>query len=350
MDFLTWGGNISGGFLRSKVPQENRSDIAYNCELAQLADRLGIEGILYPIRYVGRIGGSDAVSGQLDPLTLIGAIAMKTTNVRLIAAILPSFIHPVTLAKAGATLDHLSSGRFHVNLVSGWFKLEQETFGIEWIQHEDRYRRSDEYLQVLKGLWTEDAFSFEGKFYRIKSGSLNPKPLQKPYPAIYQGGNSALSQQVAAKNSDIYFMNGAPINYLEEQMQSVGRLADNEKRTLQFAVAAFVIARETEEEALTEYQYILDQADEAAISQFKSSKDTQGMWKNAKTISDFVANNEGFRTELIGSYDQVAKKLHQLHNAGVQKVLLAFRYPLRELPLFFEHVVPKIESHSLSIN
>ena len=178
MKFLTWGGNISGGFLRSKVDQESRGDIAFNIELAELADQIGVEGILYPIRYIGRIGGTEAKSGQLDPLAIVSAMAMKTSNVHLIAAILPSFIHPVTLAKAGATLDVISNGRFHINLVSGWFKSEQETFGIEWIKHEDRYRRSYEYLQIVKGLWTEDNFNFAGDFYKIQNGSLNPKQVQ----------------------------------------------------------------------------------------------------------------------------------------------------------------------------
>ena len=348
MKFLTWGANISGGFLRANIDQEFRNDIAYNLELAQLADKLGVTGILYPIRYVGRIGGNKSADGQLDPLTVVSAIAMQTSRVHLLAAVLPSFIHPVTLAKIGATLDIISNGRFHINLVSGWFKSEQEKFGIDWIDHRDRYRRSDEYLQVVKGLWTQDEFTFNGDFYNIQRGTLNPKPVQQPYPAIYQGGNSATSQQIAAKNSDIYFMNGAPVEELKQQIDAVTQFAQQEDRTLKFAVAAYVIVRETEEEALAEYKMILEHADNVAIEQFKASKETQGMWKNAKTVSDFVANNEGFRTELIGSYEQVAEKLKKLEEIGIEQVLLAFRYPLNELPLFFEHVVPKVNALALN--
>lgn len=341
MEFLTWGGNISGGFLRTKVEQEDRNDIAYNIELAQLAESLGVSGILYPIRYVGRIGGTGAEGGQLDPLTVISAMAMKTEKIHMLAAVLPGFMHPVTLAKIGATVDVISNGRFHINLVSGWFKAEQEAFGIEWIQHADRYRRSAEYLQVVKGLWTEDHFSFNGDFYQIKNSTLTPKPVQKPYPAIYQGGNSEESQRIAAKYSDVYFMNGAPNNELAEQIENVRKFSAAHNRKLQYAVAAYVIARETEEEALAEYQYIIENADETAIAQFKASKETKGMWKNATEISDYVANNEGFRVGLIGSYEQVAQKLRSLEDIGIDKVLLAFRYPLKELPTFFENVVSK---------
>lgn len=347
MKFLTWGANIGGGFLRAKIEQELRSDIAYNIELAQLADKIGVHGILFPIRYVGRIGGNHGTNGQLDPLTVVSAVATKTSRVKLLAAVLPGFIHPVTLAKIGSTLDVISGGRFHINLVSGWFKEEQEKFGIDWIEHSDRYRRSDEYLQVVKGLWTQDEFTFNGDFYHINGGTLNPKPVQKPYPAIYQGGNSEQSQQVAAKNSDVYFMNGAPLEELQQQIETVKKLAQQENRTLQYAVAAYVIARESEEEALAEYEAILASADEEAIAQFKASKDTKGMWKNAKTVSDFVANNEGFRTGLIGSYEQVANKLRELEAIGIDQVLLAFRHPLKELPLFYERVEPLVNSSKI---
>mgnify|MGYP001384023852 FL=1 len=344
MKFLTWGANVGGGFLRAKVEQETRYDMAYNIELARLADQIGVHGILYPIRYVGGIGGHRGASGQLDPLAVVGAVAAYTSRVKLLAAVLPGFLHPVTLAKIGSTLDIISNGRFHINLVSGWFREEQEKFGIEWVEHSERYRRSEEYLQVVKGLWTRDDFTFHGKYYNIRGGSMNPKPVQKPYPAIYQGGNSEPSQRIAAKHSDVYFMNGAPVEELERQIGTVGGLARRENRTLQYAVAAFVIARETEEEALAEYEAIIANAEEEAIARFKASMDTRGMWKNAKTVSDYVANNEGFRTGLIGSYEQVANRLRELEAVGVDQVLLAFRHPLKELPIFFERVEPLVNA------
>ncbi|WP_102693005.1 LLM class flavin-dependent oxidoreductase [Rummeliibacillus pycnus] len=350
MKFVIWGANLSGGFLRANVDQAQDAGIEYNEKLATLADHLGVDSILYPIRYVGNIGGTGSNTGQLDPLSIITAIATKTERIHLIAAVLPGFIHPATLAKIGATIDIISKGRFHINLVSGWFKAEQEMFGIEWIKHEERYRRSEEYLKVLKGLWTEDEFQFEGNFYNIQKGTLNPKPLQKPYPPIYQGGNSQESQIIAGTLSDYYFMNGAPLSELKEQIAAVQQYAANHQRYIKFAVAAFVIARPTEEEAQKEYEYILNNADQSAITHFKQRKETKGMWKNATTISDYVANNEGFRTGLIGSYEQVAQRLKELEAIGIEKVLVAFRHPTDELPTFFEHVVPKVNNDILLPN
>lgn len=347
MEFIIWGSNLAGGFLRSSIEQNTEGSFEYNKTLIKLAEKLDINAVLFPIRYIGNIGGNgSAEEGQLDALTIATALLAETKNIHLIAAVLPGFIHPATLAKIGSTIDVISNGRFHINLVSGWFKKEQETFGIEWINHEDRYRRSTEYLEVLKGLWSQDNFSYEGDFYTIKNATLTPKPIQKPYPSIYQGGNSKDAQVMAGVHSDVYFMNGAPIVELQKQIENVNEIAKRKGRTIKFAVNAFVIARKTTEEASREFQSIIDHADEEAIQQFRNRKETLGMWKNATQLSDFVANNEGFRTGLIGSYDEVIAKLQELSSVGIEKVLITFKEPLKELPEFHKHISTKL-NHSI---
>lgn len=340
----TWGSNISGGFLRADVPQETSWDVAHNIQLAQRADQLGFAAMLFPIRYIGRIGGNTEGEGQLDPLTTVAAVAQATRQIHLITAVLPGFIHPAALAKIGTTLDHISGGRWHVNMVSGWFQEEQERYGLSWLDHGERYRRTEEYIQVLKGLWQEEEFNFSGRYYQIQGGRLRPFPLQKPYPAIFQGGNSQEAQEMAGKYSDWYFMNGAPIEELRQQIERVSAVAERHHRRVRFAVNAFVIARETEKEAQEEYQWIVDHANEEAIAQFRQrAKQAHGMWSRATTISDYVANNEGFRTGLIGSYEQVSERIGELSRAGIDLVLLTFRYPLQELPLFAQEVRPLLE-------
>ncbi|WP_236631817.1 LLM class flavin-dependent oxidoreductase [Anoxybacillus sp. UARK-01] len=348
LQFSIWGSNLSGGFLRARVEENQEWSFDYNRKLVKTAEQLNVASVLFPVRYIGSIGGhSPEKHGQLDPLAIIAALAAETKRIHLIAAVLPAFIHPATLAKIGATIDRISNGRFHINLVSGWFKQEQEAFGLEWIAHEERYKRSIEYLEVLKGLWTQDHFSFDGTYYKIKNATLLPKPTQKPYPAIYQGGNSKEAQEMAGRLSDYYFMNGAPIEELKKQIQSVRAIASRYGRWIKFAVNAFVIARATTDEALSEYQFIIDNADEAAIEQLQKRTETKGMWKNASVLPDFVANNEGFRTGLIGSYKEVAEKINALQDIGIDKVLLTFRFPLVELPEFYDHVVPLLHPKSV---
>jgi FMNH2-dependent dimethyl sulfone monooxygenase len=341
MKWATWGSNVSGGFLRAKVEQQTEWSLEYNKKLAILADELGVDAILFPTRYLGRLGGDGDGGGQLDPLTVTAAIAGVTKRIHLLSAVLPGFVHPVTLAKIGATIDHISNGRWHVNLVSGWFQKEQETFGLDWIDHSERYKRSEEYIEVLKGLWQEEEFTFHGRYYNVEKGKLRPFPIQKPYPPIFQGGNSAEARQMAGRLSDWYFMNGAPLEELSEQIEDVTRIAKTYDRRVRFAVNAFVIARETEEAAQDELEAIIERADQSAIEQFQQhAKGAKGMWSKASKLSDFVATNEGFRTGLIGSYQQVAEKVRQLEEIGIDLILLAFRDPIKELPIFFEEVVP----------
>ncbi|MGA9174021.1 MAG: LLM class flavin-dependent oxidoreductase [Thermoactinomyces sp.] len=343
MKFAIWGSNISGGFLRSRVDQETNGSISYNLRLTQLADQLGIDFILFPTRYKGGLGGSNVSGGQFDPLAIVGPLAAATERIHFISAVLPSFVPPVTLAKIGVTLDHISNGRWHMNLVSGWFQDEQEMFGIPWINHAERYKRSEEYLQIVKGLWQNDEFSFRGNYYEIKKGRMQPSPIQKPYPAIFQGGNSEEAQMMAGRQSDWYFMNGAPVEQLKTQMERVSAVARQHHRRVRFAVNAFVIARETEKEAVKEYNDIVENADLTTIQNFKQyAKGATGMWSRSVSISDFVANNEGFRTGLIGSYKQVRERIDQLKQAGIDLVLMAFRFPLNELRSFQENVIKKL--------
>jgi FMNH2-dependent dimethyl sulfone monooxygenase len=109
IQFATWGATISGGFLRSTIDQETRWDFDYNLQLTTLADRLGFYAMLFPTRYVGRIGGNEEESGQLDPLTTVAALARATSRLHLISAVLPAFVPPTLLAKVGATIDRISN-------------------------------------------------------------------------------------------------------------------------------------------------------------------------------------------------------------------------------------------------
>ncbi|MDF2653074.1 MAG: alkanesulfonate monooxygenase [Paenibacillus sp.] len=347
LQFALWGSNIAGGFLRSNIDQSADSSYTFNLEYTRLADRLGYDAMLFPTRYIGGLGGTEAAGGQLDSLAIIGALAGETKHIHLISAVLPSFVHPVTLAKVGATLDQISGGRWHVNLVSGWFKKENDMFGIEWLDHSERYKRSEEYLQVLKGLWQQGELTFRGNYYPIEDGRMTPLPVQKPYPSIFQGGNSEEAQEMAGKYSDWYFMNGGTHEELEPQMDRIREIAARHNRSVRFAVNAFVIARETEEEAQQELQTIIDHADPGIIEKFRANvQEAKGMWSRATSISDYIAISEGFRTGLIGSYEQVADKIQELNSIGIEMILIAFRYPLTEAELFYIHVAKQVNHQS----
>ncbi|MFF7709945.1 LLM class flavin-dependent oxidoreductase [Pseudomonas sp. NPDC007930] len=346
MQYSTWATSGNGGFLRAEVEQNLDASYPYNLALAQAADAAGFFGMLFPVRYLAAHGQPESAPGQLDPLVLAAAVASHTQHLRVISAILPGFVPPATLAKMGATLDHISQGRWHVNLVTGWFKQEQHSLGAQWGEHAERYQRSSEYLQVLKGLWQHERFSFAGRFYPIEDATQRPRPLQRPYPAIFQGGNSAAAQQMAGEHSDWYFINGAPHARLKEQIDAVSAIARQHGRRVRFSVNAFVIARDSDAQAQAELAQILAAADTQAIEQFREkAKEAQGMWRDDDGLASFVAINEGLRTGLVGSYEQVATRIAELEALGIEMLLLSFRYPLQELPLFHRQVAQRLPAH-----
>lgn len=150
---------------------------------------------------------------QHEPVTFSQALLHSTTKLKLIAALLPGPWNPTVAAKQIASIDNYTDGRIAVNVVSGWFKAEFTSIGQWWLDHAERYRRSREFIQCLKGIWTEEKFTFKGDFYQFHDYSLKPKPLVlpgRPYPEIFQGGNSVDARDNAAVASDYYFMNGKP--------------------------------------------------------------------------------------------------------------------------------------------
>ena len=187
--FAYWVPNVSGGLVTSDIEQRTDWNYEYNAKLAQTAENNGFEYALSQVRYEASYGAEY----QHESTSFSLALLLATQRLKVIAAVHPGLWQPGVLAKLGATADHLSGGRFAVNVVSGWFKDEFTHLGEPWLEHDERYRRSAEFLQVLRKIWTEDDVDFRGDFYRIHDFTLKPKPLntpERPNPEIFQGGNS----------------------------------------------------------------------------------------------------------------------------------------------------------------
>ena len=345
LQFAYWVPNVSGGLVVSKIPQRTDWSLDYNIELACIAEDAGFDYGLTQIRFVGSYGADS----QHESTTFSTALLASTTRLKLITAILPGPWHPAVVAKIGASADRMFGGRWTINVVSGWFQGEQEAMGLGWPDHEARYRRSREFIQVLKGIWTQDHFSFEGEFYQIRDFTLNPKPLQQPHPEIFQGGNSGAAQANAGLVSDWYFMNGNTHEGFAAQIATVRREAAKAGRKVRFAANAFVIARETEREAHAELDRIVAAADTEAVMAFgeavkqagQSSPDGKGMWQDS-TLKDLVQYNDGFRTNLIGTPAQIAERIVALKALGVDLVLCGFLHAQEEARFFGRRVMPLV--------
>ncbi len=349
--FAYWIPNVSGGLVVSKIAQRTDWTFDYNAQLAQTAEQVGFDYALAQARFIASYGAEY----QLEALTTVAALAPVTQKIKLIAAVHPGLWHPGVVAKMGSSIDAISNGRFCLNVVSGWFKDEFTIYGEHWLDHDERYRRSEEFIRVLKGMWTEEEFHFKGDFYRINGGWVKPKPVSSPHPEIFQGGNSKAARRMASRVSDWYFMNGNTLEGVREQIEEISALARQEGRKIKFGLNAFIIVRDTEAEAHAVLEEIIAKADVEAVHGFgeavkqagASTRERQGMWANSN-FSDLVQYNDGFKTGLIGTTEQVADRIRQYYEIGVDLILGGFLHYTDDLPAFGQNVIPlvrEIEAH-----
>ena len=251
-------------------------------------------------------------------------------------------------AKQIATINHLTKGRVAVNIVSGWFRGEFAAIGLPWLDHDERYRRSEEFIRALRGIWTQDAFTHKGFFYHFDNYSLKPKPIE-PLPEIFQGGSSRAARDMASRVSDWYFTNGNTPDEIAKQVDDIQAKAALNGHSVRVGVNAFAIARDTEAEAKAVLAEIIQKANPEAVHAFahevknagKASPEGQGNWAKS-TFEDLVQYNDGFRSNLIGTPHQIAERILALKDAGASLILLGFLHFQEEVEHFGRHVIPLV--------
>ncbi|OBR63124.1 dimethyl sulfone monooxygenase SfnG [Paenibacillus oryzae] len=345
MQFGYWAPLENNGLLATKLPGRTSSSFEDNVRYARIAEETGYSHILLPTRF---IASSDSTE-QWESLTIAAALAVKTEKIGLIAAVASGLWPPAIVAKMLTTIDHVSGGRAAINVVSGWLKDEYIALGQPWLDHEERYRRSEEFITVLRKLWNDEKAEFSGDFYRLRQAEYQPKPLQAAGPLVFQGGNSRAARRMAGRASDYYLMNGNTLAELKQQIDEVRSYAEDAGRSISFGVNAFVIVRETEEAAKAQLREIIQNADRDAVELFRkqtrqagaASREGQGMWADS-SFEDLVQFNDGFKTGLIGTPDQVAERVGELENIGINLILTGFLHYDEELEAFGRRVIPLV--------
>jgi FMNH2-dependent dimethyl sulfone monooxygenase len=342
--FAYWVPNVSGGLVISKIQQRTSWDADYNRRLAQIAEESGFDYALSQIRFTAGYGAEY----QHESVSFSHALLAATKKLKVIAALLPGPWNPTLAAKQIATINHLSQGRVAVNIVSGWFRGEFSAIGEPWLDHDERYRRSEEFIRALRGIWTQDNFTFRGDFYRFTDYTLKPKPID-PQPEIFQGGSSRAARDMAARVSDWYFTNGNSVEEIKKQVDDIRIKAKANGHAVKIGVNAFAIARQTEAEARQVLDEIIEKADPDAVNAFghevknagKASPEGQGNWAKS-SFEDLVQYNDGFKTNLIGTPQQIAERIMALKEVGVDLVLLGFLHFQEEVEYFGKRVIPLV--------
>lgn len=338
---------IFGGWLRNVEDEQMPPTFDYAKKVIQQAEKLGYDTTLIAELFLNDIKGPDEDS--LEAWSTTAALAAVTEKIEIMTAIRPGFHNPAIAAKAIANIDHISNGRLTLNVVSAWWEEEARQYGGIFTEHDERYERTKEFIDVLKGLWTEDSFSYDGKYYQLKETKLFPKPVQRPNPILYAGGESPKGKEVISSYCDAYVIHGGTVEEVArkiEEMKERRRNADHPPFQ-SFGMAAYVICRDTDEEAEQELARITDVKESDAYAGFKDFTSKSQLEQQIQ-LQDYSVSNRGLRPNLIGTPEQIAAKIREYEDAGVDLLLLQFSPQLEEMERFAKKVMPLVHESRLA--
>jgi FMNH2-dependent dimethyl sulfone monooxygenase len=260
-------------------------------------------------------------------------------------AVRPTFHQPAILAKHAANIDRISNGRLALNVVSSWWADEARRYGVQFDEHDDRYARTAEWLDVIDGAWTQPKFDYSGKYYHVSELVVEPKPVRRPRPTIYAGGESEAAKSLISRSCDAYVMHGDPPERIAPKVADM--VARREKLGLppmSYGMAGYVIVRESETEAKRELERITNVSE--GSPGYANYQDWISHTKLEQQVSlqDYSVSNRGLRAGLVGTAEQVAERIIELEAAGVSLLLLQCSPQLEEMERFAESVIPLVSA------
>ena len=331
---------VFGGWLRNVDDEHMQPTWEYVKKLAIRSEAIGFDLSLIAELNLNDIKGEQAPS--LDAWSTAAALAAVTKKQELMVAVRPTFHNPALLAKQAANIDHISGGRLTLNVVSSWWRDEATKYGVGFEQHDDRYARTAEWLAVLNGVWQEDGFSFDGKYYHVANNTLQPKPISRPRPALYAGGESETAKDLISSTCDGYVMHG-------DEPATIGkRIRDMKERRekkglppMQYGVAAYSIIRNDETEVKRELARITD------VRPGSAGYNNYQQWlagtqlEQKVSLEDYSVSNRGLRSGLVGTPAQVEDRIGAFEKEGVDFFLLQCSPQLEEMERFADTIIRK---------
>ncbi|MEN2423586.1 LLM class flavin-dependent oxidoreductase [Streptomyces rimosus] len=342
-----------GGVQRERITPVSgvrAPDIDYLAQIAKAAEQLGFEAVLTPTG-----------TWCEDAWLTTAALTQVTDRLKFLVAFRPGVISPVLAAQMAATYQRISGGRLLLNVVTGGDSTEQRRFG-DGLDHDRRYARTDEFLQVVRGVWGGAPFDFRGENYQVEGGltALPPDPL----PEIFFGGSSAAAGPVAARNVDVYLTWGEPPEQVKQKIDWIAGLAAREGRTVRFGIRLHTISRDSAKEAWATANRLLDDLDPdtvAAAQQALGRSESVGQQRmlalhgGSRDKLEIAPNlwagvglvRGGAGTALVGSHAEVADRIEEYHALGIEHFVLSGYPHLEEAYWFGEGVRPELAARGL---
>ncbi len=311
---------VYGGFLRNVGDEGMPATWDYIKRVSQTADRLGFDLTLVPELYLNDRKGPEAPS--LEAWSLATAIAAVTENIEILTAIRPGFHNPQITAKTVSTLADISGDRFSLNVVAAWWAEEAKQFGGVFPPHDDRYVHCTEFVNALRGLWSQTPYSQSGKYFDIQNTVVEPKPAKTP--KIFAGGESESGREAIAAFADSYVTHGGTVEEIREKAADVNarreRLQGAPFETI--GMSAYVIVRDTEAEARKELERITtvdpNSPGYASFEEFRANSNLD----LELSKREYSVGTRALRPELVGTPEQVAEKIKAYEDAGLNLVLI----------------------------
>jgi alkanesulfonate monooxygenase SsuD/methylene tetrahydromethanopterin reductase-like flavin-dependent oxidoreductase (luciferase family) len=347
-----FGANLSGG-VSGITMVKGPPRIANWAEakgIAVAADEAGFEAMVPVARWKGYGAPSLYWDRCLETFTWGAGIAEATKQIQVFTTCHVPLFHPVMAAKMGATVDHIANGRWGLNVVAGWLGTEFKMFGQELAPHDVRYALAEEWIEVVKRLWIEDEeFDLDGDYFKVEGGLSEPKPVQRPLPAIMNAGISPAGQQFAVKNADMIFINLGDQAGLVETVASIREAAAKDDREVAIWGNAHIVCRPTEREV---HQFVTDYVEthgdyegarRFAASMVGGDSTTAKVWEaDTELLRNLVATSGN--GPIVGTPEQVVEQMRDLSDLGIDGLNLAWvdyeegisQYSAELLPLMRE--------------
>lgn len=360
----------AGGWSASKLPRSTAWDYDYNRSLVLKAEALGFDLVFGLSQWLPQGGFGEVLNGTaLDPFIAMASLASETKHILLISTlhILYGPWHPLHVARFGATLDHITRGRWGLNVVTGHRRIEHEMFGGSQIEHDRRYILAGEFADALKSLWRSDRpVSFTGESpWSIKEGFITPKPLFGR-PLLISATGSPAGIDYASQHSDIVFITSpgggsfeAAHASLGDHTASIKAAAQRRGRSVRTLLNPIIICRDSDEEAQAYYDAIVSAVDRGNLAGLHSIKDKEEAgrrlvsdaqaWANRNDNNSVDSIAVGGNVRLVGSPKSIADQLIALHAQGVDGFQLAFFDFAPDLAHFGETVLPRLHAAGLRV-
>ena len=345
LKIAVFGTNVSHGCSMTFADGTVKVDWSESVRIAQAAERAGFDAIIPVARWKGLGGDINFNHRCFETYTWAAGLAALTDKICVFSTSHVPTVHPVLAAKQAVTIDHISGGRFGLNVVAGWNDAEIGMFGTPQREHDERYRCSDEWLTLIKRLWTETGtFDFEGRYFQVKGAYAEPKPVQQPYPLIMNAGLSPAGRRFAAKHADLTFVAVPDLETARTVVLEIKTMAQKEfGREILVFLMTYVVCADTEREARNFFRhYVHEEGDWKAVKDLlsvlvpNSQSASTEQWESM--AANLIAGYGGL--PLVGTPEQVVEGMQEMARAGVEGITISWVNYESGLAQFQDRILP----------